>query len=198
MGWFRSAHQHKHYIHKRRGNDGPRQDTNDLIVCGLSIAEGTTATGLGISGGALTWNVQVTASRGSQVAAIAWAWAASTITSQTITASWTNNNNGALACRAVSGSKDYTGLTPGTNYATVTKTTPACSNCTISITPVGTGSWAVCSGNQWSSTSVTANAGTTVMYSFVPGGGETARLAHDSKCGHPFGWSKYAWCNYEW
>lgn len=150
--------------------------TNEAIVCVLSGSEGASAlTAPSVSGGGLTWIHPVHSFSSTQTTDIFYAWAATAITSQTITASWTTGVVYFFSCRAITGSKDQTSLVAGTDYATGTTGTSPITDVTVTATTIATsGSWLVGVGNHWNSTSVTADSGTTVFASFIPGGGDSA------------------------
>lgn len=143
--------------------------TNRILLASLTVGAGAYITGTSVSGGGLTW-AKIDSQQGNDSAfqflttEIWWAWAAIAITNQTITASWTNLGQATISVQAWSGSKDYTGLTAGVDFAT-SKAHGASANSSVNITTLKAGSWVVASTCIADAVGVTANANCAHLFS---------------------------------
>jgi hypothetical protein len=140
-----------------------------LLVVDVSIGGGTSlTTGVGVSGGGLTWaqlnGYYFNQGPGTVYSGLWWALAPSALSAQVISVSWPGANDSSASLYVLGNAKSFTGLTAGVDYAT-SQSNGTSTAASTSLTTKANGSWALASGLSWQGAYSAPAANTTTLVS---------------------------------
>lgn len=146
--------------------------TNRLCIASLTVGgnNATPISGLTLTGTTLSWSIlKQSPNSFGNTSFILWAWAAASVTGETLLASWTTAQFAALAVQPFSGSQNYSGLVSGTDYAVASASTTSSSGAdsATNIITKKNGSWVLgCTGFWNTPAALTADSGCDDLYNF--------------------------------